>query len=299
MLGSVARRSVVPETERTYLDNAVIEDITTCDGTVLRARVNRHTEPAPQVVLIHGWLGNDGSSYVRSAGARLWQAGFNTVRMNLRDHGDTEELNQDLYNSARTVEVVDLVDQYRQRNAGDTAVIGFSLGGNFALRVARDTGLPALAVCPAIDPGDTLHQIDHGPGALVYRNYFVRKWRASLVRKAQAFPARYDFSRAFTLRSVSALTDFFVRHHSDFSSTATYFDAYDLSGNALAGVSATILAAKDDPIIPHATIRSLPRSLDIVETDWGGHNAFLSDWTLASWCDEYVLDWCRKTLRLP
>ncbi|MEZ5596508.1 MAG: alpha/beta fold hydrolase [Pseudomonadales bacterium] len=208
MLGSVARRSVVPETERTYLDNAVIEDITTCDGTVLRARVNRHTEPAPQVVLIHGWLGNDGSSYVRSAGARLWQAGFNTVRMNLRDHGDTEELNQDLYNSARTVEVVDLVDQYRQRNAGDTAVIGFSLGGNFALRVARDTGLPALAVCPAIDPGDTLHQIDHGPGALVYRNYFVRKWRASLVRKAQAFPARYDFSRAFTLRSVSALTDF-------------------------------------------------------------------------------------------
>jgi hypothetical protein len=277
-----------------------MEDITTPDGTVLRVRLNlqhnRQADPPPLVVLIHGWLGSDSSSYVISTGAALFRAGFSTARMNLRDHGGTAHLNEGLYHSARTQEVVDLVRELASRHGGaGTAVTGYSLGGNFALRVARATGLPALAVCPAIDPAVTMRSIDQGPGSAIYRRYFLRKWQTSLRAKAAAFPQRYDFSGAWRLGTVQALTDYFVHEHSGFASTRSYFDAYDLTGNALAGVDATVLIAADDPIIPAAGFRALPSGIEVVETHTGGHNAFLKNAALASWVDDFVIAWTRTT----
>ena len=300
MLGSVARRSLTPERERTYLQDAITEDICTSTGAVLRVKLNLHKSPTPLIVLIHGWLGCDESSYMLSTGGCLWREGFATARINLRDHGDTSHLNEALYHSARTDEVVALIENLRSRHGvPGCALVGFSLGGNFALRVARDIALPTLGICPAINPAETLRQIDDGPGSTVYRGYFLRKWQRALVAKATAFPDRYDFSRAYTLRSVSALTDYFVRHHSEFRDTQSYFDAYDLTDKALDGVQATILIAADDPIIPRAAFRKLPSSLSIVETPTGGHNAFLKDAALASWSDEFVSQWCRDQLGDP
>jgi uncharacterized protein len=255
-------------------------------------------------VLIHGWLGSDESSYMLSTGGNLWREGFSTARINLRDHGDTSHLNEALYHSGRTDEVVSLIEILRSRHVlkgGSTGcgVVGFSLGGNFALRIARAIDIPALGICPAIDPADTLRQIDDGPGSTVYRSYFLRKWQRALVAKATAFPHLFDFSRAYALRSVSSLTDYFVRYHSEFRDTRSYFDAYDLTDKALDGVKATILIAADDPIISRVTFRKLPSSLTIVETPTGGHNAFLKNRALASWSDEFVSAWSRHQLGDP
>ncbi len=300
MLGSVARRSLTPERERVYLQGAITQDVCTSTGAVLRVRLNLHEYPAPLVVLIHGWLGCDESSYMLSTGGCLWRDGFATARINLRDHGDTSHLNEALYHSARTDEVVALIEALRKMHGqSGCAVSGFSLGGNFALRVARAISIPALGICPAIDPAQTLRQIDDGPGSTVYRSYFLRKWQRALVAKATAFPDHYDFSRAYALRSVSSLTDYFVRHHSEFRDTQSYFDAYDLTDKALDGVHATILIAADDPIIPRATFRKLPSSVTIVETSTGGHNAFLKNAALASWSDEFISQWCRNQLGDP
>lgn len=295
MLGSIARRSL-PAREQAYVNHARSEDITTPDGTVLRVRLNLQDGSAPLVVLIHGWLGSDSSSYVISTGAALFRAGFSTARMNLRDHGGTAHLNEGLYHSARTQEVVDLVRELASRHGSTgTAVTGYSLGGNFALRVARATALPALAVCPAIDPAVTMRSIDRGPGSAIYRRYFLRKWQASLRAKASAFPHRYDFTGAWRMRSVQALTDYFVHEHSEFVDTRTYFDAYDLTGDALAGVEATVLIAADDPIIPATGFRALPPRIRVVETHTGGHNAFLKNAAFDSWCDDFTVLWAQST----
>lgn len=300
ILASLARRSLTPERERAYVQGAITEDIRSSVGAVLRVKLNLHQAPAPLIVLIHGWLGSAESSYMLSTGGSLWREGFATARINLRDHGDTSHLNAELYHSGRTDEVVATIENLRSRHGlAGCAVVGFSLGGNFALRVARAISLPALGICPAVDPADTLRQIDGGPGSTVYRNYFLRKWQRALVAKATAFPELYDFSRAYTLRSVSSLTDYFVQYHSEFRNTRSYFDAYDLTDKALDGVKATILIAADDPIIPRATFRKLPPSLSIVETPTGGHNAFLKDRSLSSWSDEYVIEWSRNQLGDP
>ena len=295
MLGSTGRRWLMPKREAAFLSAAETVDLTVPDGATLRSRVNTHDSARPMVMLIHGWLGCDHSSYVLSAAAALHRAGFATARINLRDHGDTEALNEGMYHSALTTEVAELSDALEARNAGQPlGVIGFSLGGNFALRVARESGHPTLAVCPAVDPVRTMHQIDGG--SPVYKHYFLGKWHRALAAKQAAFPDLYDFTHAYGLRSVNALTDYFVRYHSEFRNAREYFDAYDLSGDALQGVRATVLMAEDDPVIPASQFNGLPATIEIDRRAGGGHGAFVDDLRLNSWFDGYAVRWASEHL---
>ncbi len=300
VLGSTGRRWLMPRRAAGLISAAERVDITVPCGTTLRAMINTpqqadSQEQVPLVVLIHGWLGCDHSSYVLSAASALHQQGFATARINLRDHGDTESLNEGMYHSGLTQEIVELVEALAARNGDAPAgVLGFSLGGNFALRVARATSLPTMAVCPAVDPARTMHQIDHG--SPIYKHYFLGKWRKALDAKQAAFPDLYDFSKAHMLRSVATLTDYFVRYHSEFSSTNVYFDSYDLSGSALENVSATVLMAEDDPVIPKSQFDSLPSGIVVERIKGGGHGSFVDDFGLNSWCDRYAVHWAQNNL---
>lgn len=245
-------------------------------------------QPAPLVVLIHGWLGHAESSYTLSAATELWRAGFSVARLNLRDHGSTAELNEELYHAARIREVLDAIAQLEERyGRAGTGVVGFSLGGNFALRVNRTAGLPTVAVCPALDPDLTMRAID--TGWIGYRLFFLIKWRNALKAKQQAFPDRYDFSRALELSTVSALTDLFVREHTEFSSTRDYLASYTLTGPALAGSDATLVYSADDPVIPARTFDRLPNSLRPVAVPHGGHCSFVYGPGQPSWIDRFLV----------
>ncbi|MEN9808418.1 MAG: hypothetical protein RL756_2938 [Pseudomonadota bacterium] len=292
---SIARESDVARRASALVAGARTVDLRSRDGVVLQAAVTeppRGSASAPTVVIIHGWLGHNAATYVRSAGATLLERGFRVARLNLRDHGGTEHLNPGLFHSARTDEVVDAVAALVGDRGG---VLGFSLGGNFALRVSRALGLPALAVCPALDPAATMDAIDSG--LKLYRWYFVRKWHRALRAKAAAFPALYDFDSALRLGTVGALTEVFVREHTDYAEVARYLAAYTLTGTALDGTRATIVAALDDPIIPAAGLSELPASIEVVPVPQGGHCGFIDTLRGPGWIDRYAGDFFCEALR--
>jgi len=272
--------------QKSDLHTTTRRQIFTVNGVQLAVDLNI-TAGQPLIILIPGWLGDSQSTYIISAATALDEKNFSTARINLRDHGKTTHLNAGLFNSAQHDEVIALVDQLSVEYGGaGSGLIGFSLGGNFALRVARARPeLKTLAICPAISPASTMQKIDRSP---IYQHYFVRKWRSVWTDKQSAFPQRYNFAEALKLTTVSALTDYFVRYHSDFDSTSAYFAAYDLSQSALAGVTAHILAAADDPIIPASHYQDLPDSLAVTLTQQGGHGAYLDSWRLTSWADSYA-----------
>ena len=286
ILGSVARKLVQQRRHGEFLAAAEPVVVETGEARLL-ARVNARPG-APLIVLLPGWLGHDGSSYLVTAGSALWQAGYAVARLNLRDHGGSERLNEGLFNCSLIDEVVAAVDRLgTDFGCGETGVAGFSLGGNFTLRVARARPeLRALAICPAFDPGETLRAIDAHP---IYQRYFIRKWRRGLFAKSEAFPHLYDFSSIAQLSTVGALNDFFVRYHSPWADAEAYFATYDLRGNALASTRAHLLAARDDPIIAASQYENLPAGITMELTDRGGHGAYLKDWALRSWADDYVL----------
>lgn len=247
---------------------------------------NITSDQTPLIMMIPGWLGNVESTYVLSGAHTLWQGGFNVVRINLRDHGDTAHLNSGLFHSALIDEVVALVKTLMSEfPSAPAGLIGYSMGGNFALRIAKQIPeLATLAICPALSPEETMLKIS---GNIIYEQYFMRKWRDLWVKKQAAFPQLYNFKDAMNLSSVTSLTDYFVKYHTEYTNTDDYFAAYDLSKGALEGVNAKILAAGDDPIIPAKHYANLPDSISLDWVDYGGHGAFLENWQFESWCDRY------------
>ena len=260
--------------------------IATDTGSQLEAWFNIKAN-RPAIVIIHGWLGHADSSYVLSAAATLADRGFSVVRLNLRDHGKTAHLNEQIFHSARIDEVVDAVRLIASGIDQPLGLLGFSLGGNFALRIAKATGIHALAVCPAMDPAASTVAIDDG--LAIYRWFFLRKWRAALAAKQAAFPELYDFSEAMHLNRVATLTELFVREHTPFADIQDYFARYTLTGSALQDTPGTIVYAADDPVIPAGGFADLPASVNVVGMSHGGHCAFVTRPAEPSWIDHFAV----------
>ncbi|HEX7417949.1 MAG TPA: alpha/beta fold hydrolase [Steroidobacteraceae bacterium] len=250
------------------------------------------------VVLLHGWEGSADSLYILSLAQQLLTAGFEVVRLNLRDHGATHHLNRELFHSCRLPEVVGAVQALAARfTQRPMSLVGFSLGGNFVLRIAALAHTQAvqlqmaIAVSPVIDPQKTLYALEFGPA--LYHHYFIRKWSSSLRRKQLAWPGRYDFARTAALRNLRQMTAELVRHHTEYPSLEAYLAGYAITGPRLAGleVPALILTAADDPIIPAGDLERLasPPALRIVVTRHGGHCGFLDTLTAPSFADRFVL----------
>ena len=295
IVSSVGRKLFKPSWLDSFLAQSEHRDIHVM-GQHLTAQYSRASQAdAPVVIIIHGWLGSADSSYVLSSAQALHDQGFQVVRLTLRDHGNTAHLNEGLFHSAMTDEVV-AAAQFIMEDFPDSRVglMGFSMGGNFALRLAKHLPkLTTLAICPAISPAHTVEQIG---GSLIYQKYFMGKWRALWEQKQRAFPESYDFSALAGHSSIQILTEIFIADHTQFARIEDYYAAYDLRGDALVGVEATILAAKDDPIIPPEHYRDLPASIEVELTGKGGHTAYIKNWRLESWVDEYARDFFGERL---
>jgi len=272
------------------------------DGVRLLAkRATQHRlgrEPASRVVaLLHGWEGSAESLYVLSLGQFLFDRGFDVVRLNLRDHGDSHHLNPGIFHSCRIAEVVGAVQQLQRLHAGQALhLAGFSLGGNFMLRVgarAADAGLDLariVAVCPVLDPEHTLQRLE--AGWALYRRYFIWKWRRSLRKKQASWPAQYDLSDVLGLDNLTDMTDRLARVYGGFPSLRDYLHGYALVGDALASLvhPARIITAVDDPIIPAEDVARLarPASLEITCTRAGGHCGYYEGGRGSTWIEREV-----------
>jgi len=248
-------------------------------------------------VLLHGWEGSAASLYILSLAQRLFDHGYDVVRLNLRDHGDTHHLNRELFHSCRLPEVVGAVRRLQADFASHRLVLaGFSLGGNFVLRVAAAApaaGLcisRAVAVSPVLDPARTLDALESGFS--LYPRYFVLKWSRSLQRKQAAWPGAFDFSPLLRSRNLRRMTADLVRAHTEYGDLDSYLAGYAITGARLAGltVPSTVLTALDDPMIPARELELLPHEplLRVVVTRHGGHCGFLESLGASTWVDGFV-----------
>ena len=176
IVSSVGRKIIKPAWLQDFTRRSQRRDIRV-QGQHLTAQYDyAHNEDAVLVMIIHGWLGSADSSYVLSTAHKLQTAGFHVARLTLRDHGGTADLNEGLFHSAMTEEVVAAAEFIMNDFDCNTAgLVGFSMGGNFALRLAAQLPqLHALAICPAISPQHTVEQIG---SSIIYERYFLGKWR--------------------------------------------------------------------------------------------------------------------------
>ena len=294
-------RFTVPAQEETVLVDPL-------DGSRVLCHLNWQPEALRAgrltVVLIHGLEGSSDSGYIRGIAARAWDAGWNVVRMNMRNCGDTEHLTPTLYHSGLSNDVRAVVQHFtRQFDLQRVALVGYSMGGNLALKFAGEWGrqapLVAVAtVCPAIDlaaGSDALHE----PKNRLYEKRFLRGLMRRFRRKAALFPAIYGDPAA--VGPIGSLRDF---DHNIVARFCSFRDADDYYFRAASArvvdrvaVPALVLQAIDDPFIrlfpdTRAKILANP-AIEFVETAHGGHCAYLSrdPGEEVHWAEATVIRW--------
>lgn len=250
-------------------------------------------------VLLHGWEGNVNSNYMLGSGSRLFAEGFDVFRLNFRDHGDTHHLNHEIFHSCRLDEVVHALRNLQDRlGAEQWRLGGYSLGGNFSMRVGLKAGEAGLdigrivGVCPVINPANAMHSMEQG--MRFYERYFERKWSRSLRIKQEAFPDLYGEENWYDIRGLRERTHYLATRHAGFESADEYFKGYSIADNRLAAlrVPATILTAADDPIVPVGDFHKLPDNpvLELLISDYGGHCSFLKNWRFESLAEDLMAE---------
>ncbi|MEN9311633.1 MAG: hypothetical protein RLY77_1758 [Pseudomonadota bacterium] len=255
--------------------------------------------PRAMALLLHGWEGSAESSYMRLTAAQLLHAGLAVFRLNFRDHGNSHHLNEGVFHSNRLDEVVAAAGTVAKLWPDLPLVVaGYSLGGNFALRLALRApaaGLPlqgVAAVCPLLDPAGAMDQMETGPA--FYLRYFERKWRQSLARKRALFPHAHTFGNDVLQLPMRALTAWMVHNNTDFADLEAYFNGYCIAGDRLQALQLPVhvLMAEDDPVIPLAQFHRIATfpMVSVELARHGGHCGFIEGASLDGYAERWVAD---------
>ncbi len=270
-----------------------------CHWQPLRVRRQR-----PTVLLVHGLEGSSRSQYVIGNSTKLWHAGCNVIRMNMRNCGGTEKLTPTLYHSGMSGDVGAVMQHFLHAEQLESfALIGYSMGGNLVLKLAGELGADAppqlhsiVGVSPAMDLGDSADAL-HLPANRFYERRFVRALLKRFRRKAFLFPRAFDPQKSDGIASIRDFDDRITALYSGFHSADDYyFNASSARVLDKIRVPALLIHACDDPFIriaaeTRAKIAANP-AITLLETEHGGHCAFLATPEPANGNDGY---WAEHT----
>lgn len=249
------------------------------------------------VVFLHGWEGSQESTYVVSCARYFFARGCSVFRLNFRDHGPTHHLNEDIFLATRFNEVFSALQQICALEPERKVYIaGYSMGGNFALRAARQSIKDPVvnlahvfAISPVIDPWPAAPLVDKG---VLISRYFLKKLKSSLRKKQAAFPDHYDFSGALKLKNIMEISKVIIPKYYGVDDLEAYFNGYRIEPNdlALCSVPTSIIMASDDPVVPPRAVDDLVLSEACrnIRLDYGGHNGFFQSVLGPTWYDDYM-----------
>lgn len=225
--------------------------------------------------------------------------------MNLRTCGGTEGLCETMYHSGLTGDTQFVLERLKQRAADPRFLVGFSLGGNVALKLTGELGHTDLlagvcAVSTPIDLAACVRAMDK-PSNRLYARRFLDRLRGRVRRKSQLAPSLYTPQGLEDVRTIWEFDDRFTAPLFGFGSAANYY-ATQSSMRYLDDIRIPTLAitAKDDPLVPfeiytHPAFSSNPY-ITLAVTEHGGHLGFISRQRPRFWLDTFALNWIGSLL---
>jgi hypothetical protein len=258
--------------------------------------------PTAELILLHGLEGSGESGYIRGMAAAALRQRFSAHRFHMRTCGGTEGLCQTLYHAGLTSDLLAVLREFRSEGRAPVFLVGFSLGGNVALKLAGELGESArelvrgvAAISTPIDLEAAARRIGHFENRL-YERRFVRLMLARLRATG-----RYGRAELAGLRSLWAIDDRITAPAFGFGDAANYYGTQSAI-RYLPGIRVPVLLiqAKDDPLVPFRAFES-----DAVRANpWirleapahGGHLGFVGRGTPRFWAEQAVLEWIAGTI---
>jgi predicted alpha/beta-fold hydrolase len=262
--------------------------------------------PAGEVVLLHGLEGSGEAGYIRSMAWDLLNAGFITHRFHMRSCGGTAHLCKTLYHAGLTSDLRIYLKHLQTEKRGlPVFLIGFSLGGNVALKLAGELGgsqtrEPTLiaGVCSISTPIDLaagvrrMGQLDNR----VYERRFLKRMRSRLFATG-----RYSRRELEAARSLYAIDDRITAPSFGFQGADHYYATQSAQIYLdRIRVPTLLIQAKDDTFIPfeifqHPAFSSNP-FLRLIAPEHGGHLGFLSRRGARFWVDQVAIDFLKNVM---
>jgi len=289
-------------------DEARFFDIDQGVKLLAHCRWQKDRVSCPTILLVHGLEGSNASVYMLGTAEKAYHAGFNVVRMNLRNCGNTEHLASTLYHAGLVsdLEVVfrELCEQDGLRNI---FVIGFSMGGNISLLFAGEDAAnvpPELvgvcAVSPTIDLASCVDAIEWRENRL-YKWSFLRSMKRRIRLKRKLFPALYDTKGIRQIRRIRDFDERYTRVAGGYASADDYY-ARASSGPVISQIRtpALIVHAQDDPFVPFHPFRDpsiAENPYVILQTPLhGGHVGFIGASENGEdrfWMENRLVEFCK------
>lgn len=262
----------------------------------------------PTMILVHGLEGANTSVYMLGTAEKAHRAGFNVVRLNLRNCGKTEHLTPTLYHAGLISDLHAILRELiEQDNLSNIFIVGFSMGGNMSLMLAGEgaENLPrelsgVCAVSPTIDLSSCVEAIEWRANR-IYKWSFLRSMKNRVRRKQKLFPELYDTTGLSSIRSLREFDERYTSAGGGFGSADEYYErASAMHVIRHIKTPALMIHAQDDPFVPfhpfrHPSIAENPY-LIFLAPEHGGHVGFISADTNREdrfWMENRVVEFCK------
>tara|TARA_B100000459_G_scaffold146963_1_gene114643 strand:+ start:84 stop:1025 length:942 start_codon:yes stop_codon:yes gene_type:complete len=249
-----------------------------------------------KVIFFPGWLGHKDSKYLIPLADLLHINNFDIVRIHPIDHGDTEHLNKDFFRATdiqTLIEAVDFIGKKYQDN--EIHLIGFSLGGNIALRISACESINFLkstvVISPVIDPEISMRAMDNT--SWILKKYFVNKWRRTLRRKMRLHNIS-NVEESLRYKDLEKMTEFFTKNFSPHKNVKELFAGYAITQDTINQIknNTLIYSSVDDPCVPIKPLYSLDQTNNVKfkPQQYGGHCGFIDDFKFNSSVYEEIVN---------
>src|SRR4051812_7769960 len=257
------------------------------------------------LIALHGLNGSSEAHYMRGLAAKAFERGFNVVRLNQRNCGDTEHLAEGLFHSGLTADAAHVIDELtRVDGLPAFAVAGYSLGGNLALKLAGEYGahapdrlLAVAAVSPIIEISECTRALERSENWL-YEWNFVRDLKRRMRRKDQCHPGLYDLSKLDAVKTVREFDETYTAPYFGFRNAEDYYHrASAMRVVDRIRVPALIITSDDDPFVPSEPFHD-PKvtgnpCIDLRISRHGGHCGFVGEKSAKDdgyWAEDQIVD---------
>ncbi len=255
-------------------------------------------EDQKTIVMVHGLGGSDASNYMIRMGRKLYEMSYRVVRVNLRGCGSGSNLSNLPYHGGVSGDVYAVLQALKKQTPlSPLILLGFSLGGNIALKLSGELGQDGLqllqctiAVCSPIDLRDTMTLISK-PSNLIYHRYYLRHMVRQGKRwlKGQHIDTLYEFDNVVTAPSWG-----FDDADDYYRKSSSYRHIPNIRHPCY------LLFTTDDPFIDYRRILKvqLPELVKVYLSPSGGHMGCLG-WAGGThrwfWLDSLLLDWIENS----
>lgn len=271
----------------------------------LRGRLSRQGSPTC-VVLVHGLGGDVDSGYVVDFARAAFARGLDVLRLGLRG---SEALGEDVYHAGIASDVAAALGSPVLAGHLDLWLIGFSLGGHVALRVATAAHDPRLravvAVGSPLDLARGATAIDE-PARWPYRRHVLQSLQQLAVVLDRRGRLPSPLSEVRRVRTLRGWDDVVVAPRFGWESADAYYASESVSPRLRdLALPSLYVGARHDPMVTEPTVRpalaTASGALDVRWVDRAGHVGFPPDLDLgepgARGLAAQVLSWLERRSR--